>query len=129
MMSHWKRRCLIRFVAGMFGYACLLAISMIVIKNTEADHTSRMLMVLLPVIPLLLVVSALIQNFQEMDELWRKIIAESFLTTAIITALSTFSIGLLQVNGLMPKVLMIYVLPYMCGMWGLSLMFVSRKYR
>jgi hypothetical protein len=128
-MKHWKKRYLLRFIAGMTGYAVLLPLSMIASKNIDASLTSKMLLVLIPIIPFILAISAVVANFKEMDELWRKILAESMLYTSLITAVTTFSLGLLQVNGFIPLVSFIYVLPYMCAIWGLSIFFVSKQYK
>ena len=128
-MNHWKQKYLNRFIIGMVGYAMLLPISMLISRKFDVSLTSKMLLVLLPIIPFIFAITAVVDNFKGRDELWRKILAESAVFTAITTAIAAFGLGLLQVNGFIPLFSIIYVLPYMCAIWGLSIFFFNNKYK
>lgn len=127
-MKHWKTKYFKQFIAGMIGYGFLLPLTIKINNQGDMETTSRMLLVLAPMIPLIIAISAVIKNFQDMDEFWKKVLLESFLLTAAITAFSTFSVGLLQVNDFVPLVPMVLVLPYMVSIWGLSVFFTRKKY-
>ena len=127
-MSHWKPKYLKQFIAGIFGYSVLIPFVMIAKKQEYLSLTTKMLIVLIPIIPFILAVNALAKNYREMDEFWQKVIAESFIWTLSLTAISSLGLGMLQLLGYVPRVSLIFVFPYMISMLGLSLLFVKKKY-
>ena len=127
-MSHWKPKYLKQFIAGIFGYSVLIPFVMIAKKQEYLSLTTKMLIVLIPIIPFILAVNALAKNYREMDEFWQKVIAESFIWTLSLTAISSLGLGMLQLLDYVPRVSLIFVFPYMISMLGLSLLFVKKKY-
>ncbi|MEZ5497441.1 MAG: hypothetical protein R3F25_11565 [Gammaproteobacteria bacterium] len=127
-MSHWKPKYLKQFIAGIFGYSVLIPFVMIAKKQEYLSLTTKMLIVLIPIIPFILAVNALAKNYREMDEFWQKVIAESFIWTLSLTAISSLGLGMLQLLDYVPRVSLIFVFPYMISMLGLSLFFVKKKY-
>lgn len=127
-MQHWKPKYQLQFLGGLVGYGVLIPLSLVVSENYRLSLTSKMLLSLMPMLPFLLVIHALVRNYQSMDEFWQKIIAESIIWTASITAFATLSLGLLQIYDFIPAVSLIFVFPYMIAILGLSLFFVRKKY-
>ena len=127
-MSHWKPKYLKQFIAGIFGYSVLIPFVMIAKNQEYLSLTTKMLIVMIPIIPFILAVNALAKNYREMDEFWQKVIAESFIWTLSLTAISSLGLGMLQLLDYVPRVSLIFVFPYMISMLGLSLFFVKKKY-
>ncbi|MEZ4594123.1 MAG: hypothetical protein R3D55_23725, partial [Chloroflexota bacterium] len=73
-MNHWKKRYLVRFLLGMVGYSILLPLSLIVVDSGRAEEPwLAIVVVLLPVIPFLNAMTAVLQNVRSQDELFQRI--------------------------------------------------------
>lgn len=129
-MKDWKRPLLIRFVGGMVGYAVLLVIALLVVGSQWVNDTAvSVIIILLPMLPLLYAMTAVVNNVRQQDELIQHIHLESILITALLTAGLTFSYGLLETAELVPPLPMTVVAPGMIFIWGITSNIISRRYK
>lgn len=129
-MSEWGKKQLVRFVAAMVAYSILLPASLLLISADRIESTLiRQLIALLPVIPFLFAITAVINNARHMDELQQRIHLESILITTLLTGGLSFSYGLLEANNLAPHLPPIFIAPFMIVVWGISTILIARRYQ
>jgi hypothetical protein len=120
-MRNWQRRHLFRFIAGMAGYSILLPLSLIVVGDGRVENPwLAVLVVLMPILPFLNAMSAVVQNARTLDEMQRRIHLEAVLFTALLTGGLTFTYGLLEVNEMVPPLPSVFIAPFMIMVWGIS---------
>jgi hypothetical protein len=124
-----------RFIIGMATYVILLLISLLLLQSsylsereTAVSTIAAVLVALLPIIPFLFVMTAVIGQVRQQDELKKRIHLEAVLITALLTGGLTFSYGLLHANGLVPDLPFIVIAPFMIMVWGATNALVSRWY-
>jgi hypothetical protein len=124
-----------RFIVGMAAYIILLPVSLLLLQSdflseraTAVSTISAVLVALLPIVPFLFVMSAVIGQVREQDELKKRIHLEAVLITALLTGGLTFSYGLLEASGLLPSLPFIVIAPFMIIVWGAANAVVSRWY-
>lgn len=124
-----------RFVAGMVSYLLLLPLSLILLRSDFLAEPDTMLLkflaalvAVLPALPFLVIVAALVGSVRAQDEFQQRVNLESVLITAVVTGGLTFSYGLLESAGLVPPVSLIFVAPFMILVWGAANFLVSRRY-
>ena len=126
-----RRRYLREFTPAMAGYVIALFVSIWLLKRVD-EPALRALVALLPVTPVILVVSALIRYIRDADELQRQIELESVsLATAMVSMLYLAG-GFLQmakVIDIPSGVAMFWVFPLVCLAYGLVKTVVARRYR
>lgn len=128
-MNHWKRRYLIRFISSMVGYSILLPLSLVVVGGGRVEQPwVAILVVLMPVIPFLNAMTAVLQNVRSQDELFRRIQLEAVLVTALLVGALTFSYGLLEITELVPPFPTVFIAPLMITVWGIANVVISRRY-
>ncbi len=123
----WEKRYLKRFIAGVVGYGLMFPVTIFLGKNTETVLAVQIIFALLPVIPFLLAMSAYIANFKTMDEMWKKIQTEALLMTAMITIAISFSLGMLQVVGVMKLFSVFFLFPFMMVIWLICFSYLMAK--
>jgi hypothetical protein len=92
------------------------------------DSPLRYPVALLPVLPVLFGVFALISFVRSIDELQRQIQLEGIAFSLGMTGVITFSLGLLEGTGF-PFISMTWVLPMMIALWGIGVAIASRRYQ
>jgi hypothetical protein len=124
-----------RFIIGMATYVILLLISLLLLQSsylsereTAVSTIAAVLVALLPIIPFLFVMTAVIGQVRQQDELKKRIHLEAVLITALLTGGLTFSYGLLEASGLVPDLPFIIIAPFMIMVWGATNALVSRWY-
>ena len=124
-----------RFIIGMATYVILLLISLLLLQSnylsereTAVSTIAAVLVALLPIIPFLFVMTAVIGQVRQQDELKKRIHLEAVLITALLTGGLTFSYGLLEASGLVPDLPFIVIAPFMIMVWGATNALVSRWY-
>ncbi len=118
-----------RFVAGMLGYVILLPASLLLLNSGRVGNTAvAVIVALLPVLPFLYAMAAVIGNVRQQDEMQRRIHLEAVLITTLLTGAATFSYGLLESAELVPELSMVFVAPFMIALWGITNTLVSRRY-
>jgi hypothetical protein len=119
----------------MVSYLLLLPLSLILLRSDFLAEPDTMLLkflaalvAVLPALPFLVIVAALVGSVRAQDEFQQRVNLESVLITAVVTGGLTFSYGLLESAGLVPPVSLIFVAPFMILVWGAANFLVSRRY-
>ena len=127
MTQQATKRYAIEFGSAMTAYAVVLIVSVVVLNNTPAGAW-RVPVALLPVVPLVFVMWAVMRALGRMDELQRRIQLEGFGFAFAGTALITFTYGFLQTIGF-PQLSWFFIWPLMAVLWVIGLGIASWKYR
>lgn len=124
-----------RFVFGMVGYLILLPVSLLLLRSdflagreTAVITILAALVAVLPALPFLVIIAALVGGVRAQDEFQQRVNLESVLITALITGGLTFSYGLLESAGLVPPISFIFIAPFMIVVWGAANAVISRRY-
>lgn len=128
-MKDWEKRYRNRFIWGMLGYGALLTTSLLLLGN--GVMTNRLLaavVALVPVLPLLYAMAAVVGNARHQDEFRQRVHFEAVLITALLTGGLTFSYGLLEAAGLVPHLPTLLIAPFMIVVWGVSNALILRRY-
>ena len=128
-MMDRKRNYVKQFIAGMLGYVILLPASLLLLRNENLTGTALAVVVaLVPVLPFLYAMAAVVGNVREQDEYQRRVHLEAVLITALLTGGLTFSYGLLESAALVPDLPMTVVAPFMILVWGAAFAIIFRRY-
>jgi hypothetical protein len=130
-MRKVHRRYLREFLPAMAAYVVVLPLSIMVLQRVALTPAWRVLVVLLPVLPVVLVVRAIAHFMAGLDELQQRIQLQAVTITCAIVATGTFALGFLQGADILPSVpgQMTWVLPAMFAVWGIVVGIISRRYR
>lgn len=116
------------FGTSMGSYIVLLIASVSILNNFELPKIAQIVITLIPVIPTIFVVIAVMRALRDSDELQKKIQLQAITFSAIVTGLITFSYGFLENVGF-PTFPTILVLPMMFVLWGFGVSFFSKKFQ
>jgi hypothetical protein len=125
-MNKASKTYLLQFVGAIVLYAAVVFFTVRLLEML-GNSPWRLLVTLLPMIPIGLGLLAFLRFFGEMDELQKRIQLDALAFSFILTGLLTFSYGLLQNVGL-PQISFIAVFPLMIAMWGLGHVIASWRY-
>lgn len=123
------RKTVVQFMVGMVGYAALLVASIWILDRVQLAVPLAVVVALLPVVPFLWVLAAVVGGVRRQDELQQRIHLEAVVVAALLTAAITFSYGLLEANGLVPHLPLVWIAPLMIALWGVAAAVVSRHYQ
>ncbi|HJS28008.1 MAG TPA: hypothetical protein VJ768_00185 [Anaerolineales bacterium] len=128
-MNEWERTFRNRFIAGMAGYIAVLPASLLLIGSNRIENLAAVAVVsLLPTLPLIYAMAAVVGNARQQEELKRRIHYEAVLVTALLTGGLTFSYGLLERAEIVPHLPLIIIAPFMIAVWGIAARIISRRY-
>ncbi len=118
----------------MFAYVVVILACSWILKHplADADPWLRGAVSLLPVVPIAFFARALVRFIRDNDELQRRIDLESIAIASLIVSMVYFTLGLLaaaKVIAVGGEAAMIWVLPALCGTFGIVKCFYSRRYR
>ena len=116
-----------RFLLAMVAYSTAILL-MLPIAKGDGPVWSKALLVLVPVVPILVAVGEILRYTRSLDELERRVQFEAVSIAALLTCLSTFAWGLLEIAGL-PKMPVVLVLPLFCALYGLATAYAARRFR
>lgn len=116
------------FGISMSFYVVAVLSSISILNNFEFPQILKIVITLIPVIPTIFVVIAIMRALQDSDELQQRIQLQAVTFSAITTGLITFSYGFLENVGF-PPFPTIWVLPIMFFLWGMSLGYFWKKYQ
>ena len=88
----------------------------------------RIPMALLPVVPMIFCIIAVIRHLATMDELQQKVQLLSFATSFAVVGLATFTYGFLENVGA-PHIPYVWVFPAMIAVWGITNPLVMKRYQ
>jgi hypothetical protein len=109
------RKILFSYLAEMMGALILYFVVLVLVHRygfPMHDGVGRTLVLLSPMIPVLLMITAVVRYFRRVDEYLRLKILENWALTAVATALLTFTYGFLENLGF-PLLSMFTVFPTM----------------
>ncbi|MFW1811194.1 hypothetical protein ACG9HX_07605 [Acinetobacter ursingii] len=121
-----KSRAVLELVLAITFYVVILIISLKALTHIE-NQSLKVLVSLLPVLPVILVIWIIIRQFIRFDELQRKIQLQALAISFLGTAFLTFSYGFLENIGF-PKLTMFIVWPMMGTFWSMSTIIGSWYY-
>lgn len=123
-----KKRYVRDFSLSMFLYVSSLWGITLFLKHNDISLWFAILLVLIPVVPILWALRAVLVISRTWDELQKQQALESVLIAFLVVAFGTFSYGLLEGVGL-PKLDTVWILPLLIFTQGLAQVYVVRKYR
>ncbi|HQX16639.1 MAG TPA: hypothetical protein PLA27_09470 [Anaerolineales bacterium] len=123
-----QKRYFKEFGASMGSYVVLLIASISVLTNFELPKSAQVIVTLIPVIPTVFVVIAVMRALRDSDELQQKIQLQAVTFSAIVTGLITFSYGFLENVGF-PRFPTLFVFPLMILLWGIGAGIFAGKYK
>ncbi|HNO94939.1 MAG TPA: hypothetical protein PKJ84_12260, partial [Anaerolineales bacterium] len=115
------------FFIAIGGYVVILIGSISIIKYITLPQPAQVLIAILPMVPIIFIIIAIMRGMRDSDELQQKIQSYAIMFSAVATGLITFSYGLLENVGF-PPFPTIWVLPMMFMFWGFSLSYFWKKY-
>jgi hypothetical protein len=116
-----------RFWIAVIAYTVLIMVSVQWLKTVENDLL-RLVIAVLPVIPILFGLAAFLTYLRQMDELQRRIEFEAFGFSLGLTGIVTFTLGLLENAGL-PRFRLVWVFPMIMVFWGMGQVIAWRRYK
>jgi len=126
------RRYLREFIPAMLGYVLLILGSVYWLRFGQPPANWRPVIALLPVLPIILVMRAMVRVIRDSDELERRIELEAVAISALLVGTGFFSAGLLagaKVIVLDGDAVAVWVLPALCAIYGIAKCWAVRRYR
>jgi len=115
-----------------FGSSMLLYILAIFFSvsflNNNPEHSLKVLVSVLPVLPALLATWAVIRHLGRLDEFMQRVQLMSFATSFALVGLGTFTYGFLENVGF-PHIPYVWIFPMMIAVWGLTTPVIMRLYK
>ncbi len=129
-----ERRYRREFFPAIFAYvlAILFTTWMLGAVLADAGAWLRGVVALLPVLPIAFVARAMVRVIRDNDELQRRIDLEAVAVASLLIGMIYFSVGLLALADVVEvrsDIAMIWVLPALCGTFGIVKVFSARRYR
>ncbi|MEO7067206.1 MAG: hypothetical protein ABI114_09890 [Rhodanobacter sp.] len=126
-----QRQFMRAFFPAMAAYLILLPASIVLLQHFTVPPLWKAVIVLLPVLPMLLVIRAMVRFLRGLDELQQRIQLQALGITCAVVGSATFALGFLQGADLVPASAdqLLWVLPAMFGVWGVAVWFISRSFR
>jgi hypothetical protein len=130
-MNPLTTRYLREFIPAMLGYMIVLPISIVLLLRVDMPPVLQGAVALLPVLPMLFVMRAILRHMLRQDEMQQRIELQAVAITCALIGIATFSVGFLQNVRLLPSPpwLMLWILPLMIGTYGVARALVTRRYR
>ncbi len=122
-----KRRYMIRFLSAMGVYSVLIMISGSTIRHVDPTW-AKVLLALLPIVPIGVALSELLRFVASLDELQRRLQFEAVATAGVLTCMLTFAWGMLEMAGF-PKLPIVLVTPLFSAAYGFGVWRATRKYQ
>lgn len=124
-----KRRYLVEIgIAGALYIAAVFFSGWLARHHIPADSSWRYALVLIPLLPSLGMLAAVVRYVRRMDELQQRIHLEAAVIAVILSAAFCITIGLLQVYAGFPDINLIWVMAVIIFAWGLGGCIARRKY-
>ena len=119
-------RYVLEFGGAMLAYVVLLPLSVFAYRATDQDSL-RVVFAIVPVIPTVLGLVAILRAIRRMDELEKRIHFEAIAFAFAATAMLTFTYGLLETVAF-PRISLTWILPLMIVLWTLGQALARRRY-
>jgi hypothetical protein len=132
LMRAVHKRYLREFVPATAAYMLLILLYDVLMPKMEG-MLWRIMLAVLPLLPVALVIRAIVRVIRDQDELERRIDLEAIAIAAMSTGFGYFSFGFLLNAGIgleiAPAAIAIWVLPCLFGSYGMAKLLVARRYR
>jgi hypothetical protein len=125
-MNQASKRYAREFIIAMIAYGIVIIISRLTLNNI-GESPWRFVLALLPLIPVLFLITGFIRFLSGIDELQQRIQLQAIGFAAGTTGLLTFAYGFLELEGF-PSFSTFIVFPLMIMLWGVGLAYFSRRY-
>lgn len=126
------KRYLREFIPAMSAYVLLILLYGVLMPRTESLFW-RILLAVLPLLPIVLVIRAIVRVIRDQDELERRIDLEAIAIAAMSTGFGYFSFGFLLNADIglkvAPAAMAIWVMPCLFVSYGVAKLLVVRRYR
>ncbi|MEO7051432.1 MAG: hypothetical protein ABI128_07180 [Rhodanobacter sp.] len=124
-----QRRYVRELFPAMAAYVLLLFVSLLLLKQMHAVPL-KIVIVLLPVLPVVFVVRAMVRVVLASDELERRLQLEAISIASMSVGLLSFAAAFLQGAGLLPiENGLMWVLPALFATYGMANWWVRRRFR
>jgi len=124
MKAHIKKY-LLRMTAGFVGY--VLGLFALNYFYTEQSAHGKYWLVLLPLLPMIYMVAAIIRGVSDMDEMKRKIVTEAMAFSGLATGFTCFTYLFLRDMGA-PEFHAVWAFNIMWAYYAIGLFFSWRRY-
>ena len=115
-------------IVSIIAYSILLVGAIWLINGPLTASNLRFVIVLLPMIPVIFTVRAIVRYLSDTDEMERELQLKSLAISLAGTAFITFTYGFLEVVGL-PKISMFSVWPLIAALWVVARFILNRQYQ
>jgi hypothetical protein len=105
------------FLGAMALYSVAVVGAVYLARALDAQGATLIAVSLAPIAPALLAVAVFFRHFGTMDEMFRRLHAESFAASALLVGLVTFAIGFIE-DEIPVRLSMTWILPAIIGGWG-----------
>lgn len=126
---HSPRRAAVRVAVAGGLYAIAIVAINLVDGAVALPPQARIVLSLLPILPTLFLLAALVDRVRMLDEVQQRIVTESALLAAGTVGLVSFAWGLLEGAVSLPDVSFVWVLPALIATYGLATLFIRRRYQ
>jgi hypothetical protein len=109
---------IIEFGSAMLAYVIILPLC-VTYLNHHPDAPAKYFIALIPVIPILFALIALLRYLGRVDEMQRRIQLDAFAVSAGATGLCTFAYSMLEGVGA-PRIDLDWILPFIIVVWGIT---------
>jgi hypothetical protein len=116
------------FTLSMIAYMAMLIGSVYTIQNIPMIQPVKIIVAVLPAVPVVFVLIAVMHLLADSDELQQRMHLLAITCSAVLTGFITFTYGFLENLGF-PPFPTIWILPMMFALWGLGLGYFSRRYQ
>ena len=124
-----SKTCLLRITVGFIGYA----LGLVALNSFDTEHLPHRLphnywLVLLPLLPMIYMVTAIIRGVSDMDEMWRKIQTEAMAFSGLATGFTCFTYLFLRDMGA-PEFRAEWAFYIMWAYYWIGVFFSWRRYK
>ena len=112
------------YIAVVFG-----AVTLIRHMPFSLPQWAVILIALTPLIPALMMMRIYLTFFRSMDELNRRMHSESWLISAAVIGLGSFTYSFLEEWAHLPRIDLVWIFPALIFAWGVAMYFVRRRYK
>lgn len=126
-MKENVRTYLKHFSVTMIAYTVLLIVSRLLL-NTVDNQALRIIIAILPVLPVPFGIWVVMIYVRSLDELQRRIQFEAVAFSMLMTGSITFTLGFLADAGV-PQLSLIWVFPMSIALWGIGQFIATRRYQ
>ena len=115
-------------IGSIVAYAILLIIVIYLVDGPFESSNLRFILIVLPMLPVIFTVRAIMRYLADTDELERELQLKSLAISLAGTAFITFTYGFLERVGL-PKISMFSVWPLIAILWVGARFYLNRQYQ